>query len=225
MKNTQENMISNTRYLMGKHGLKNVTELAKRTGIPQPTLHRILAGDVKEPKLMNIRQISDYFGVTVADLLEKDLTNLPQHIESNVEGDPIPITFRKVPVVGTAELGSKGYWCDLEYPVGEGDGFIRWPTQDPDAYALRCTGTSMLPRIKSGEFVVIEPNSVYVSGDEVLVVTAEEESMIKTYLYKRDGYVNLVSVNEDHPPIRVAENDVMKIHYVAGIAKPALHSE
>ncbi len=225
MKNTQEKIISNTKYLMKKHGLKNVTELAKRTGIPQPTLHRILAGDVKEPKLLNIRQISGYFGVAVADLLEKDFTNPSQQTESNVEGDPICITFKKVPVVGTAQLGRNGYWCDLEYPVGEGDGFIRWPTKDPNAYALRCTGTSMLPRIKSGEFVVVEPNSAYISGDEVLVVTAQGESMIKTYLYKRDGYVNLVSVNEDHPPIRVAEDEVVKIHYVAGIAKPALHSE
>lgn len=61
-------------------------------------------------------------------------------------------------MVGTAQLGDDGYFCELQYPVGHGDGRINWPTRDPNAYALRCKGESMKPRIRHGEFVVIEPN-------------------------------------------------------------------
>lgn len=55
-----------------------------------------------------------------------------------------------IPVVGSAQLGDNGHFCDLEYPVGHGDGSIDWPTKDPNAYALRCNGESMKPRIRHG---------------------------------------------------------------------------
>lgn len=222
MKNTQDLIIQNIKYLMSKKNVRNVTELAKNTGIHQPTLHRLLAGEVKEPKYLNLKQISDYFKITVVDLTERDLRVAPPQDESNVDGNPVDFVFRSVPIVGSAQLGDGGFWSDLQYPVGHGDGHIKWPTQDPDAYALRCVGTSMMPRIKSGEFVIVEPNNEYAAGDEVLVVTANDEVMVKTFLYQRDGYVNLVSVNEDHPPIRLEVGQVVKIHYVAGIAKPSL---
>ncbi|CDL28589.1 putative phage transcriptional regulator [Escherichia coli MP021017.5] len=46
--------------------------------------------------------------------------------------------------------------------------------------------------------------------------------MVKTFLFERDGLFHLMSVNEDHPPVRVPRENIEKIHYVAGIAKSAL---
>lgn len=80
----------------------------------------------------------------------------------------------------------------------------------------------MMPRIKEGEFVIVEPNHDYAPGDEVLVVTQDGEFMVKTFLFERDGLFHLMSVNEDHPPVRVSRENIEKIHYVAGIAKSAL---
>ena len=54
-----------------------------------------------------------------------------------------------IPIVGAAKLGDKeNYFVDLEYPAGNGDGGILFSTQDENAYALRCIGDSMTPRIK-----------------------------------------------------------------------------
>lgn len=222
MKNSQNLIINNIKHLIQKNKIKSVTELAKNIGIHQPTLHRLLSGDVKEPKYINLKQISDFFKITVVDLTEKDLQIEHPTTEAGVEKSSVDLIFKIVPIVGSAQLGDGGFWSDLQYPVGHGDGHIKWPTQDPDAYALRCIGTSMMPRIKSGEFVIVEPNNTYSAGDEVLVVTINDEVMVKTFLYNRDGYINLVSVNEDHPPIHLEVAQVVKIHYVAGIAKPSL---
>jgi hypothetical protein len=38
-------------------------------------------------------------------------------------------------------------------------GLRRYPSRDPNAYALRVKGDSMRPRIKPGEFVLVEPNT------------------------------------------------------------------
>lgn len=83
----------------------------------------------------------------------------------------------------------------------------------------------MKPRIKDGEYVVIEPNYHYLPGDEVLVVTKDERVMVKTFLYERDGEVMVMSVNEEHLPIRFSLSEIQSIHYVAGIAKPSLRVE
>lgn len=130
-----------------------------------------------------------------------------------------------VPVVGTAQLGDDGYWHELEYPVGQGEGFVRYPTADPNTYALRVKGDSMWPRIKPGEFVVIEPNGPLITGEEVMVQTVDGRSMIKLLISQRDGLVELHSINGEHKPITLESAQIAKMHYVGGILKKSRYYE
>lgn len=132
----------------------------------------------------------------------------------------------RVPVVGNAQLGNEGYFEALDFPPGHGDGYLNIHSDDPDAYGLKVTGDSMLPRIKNGEFVLIEPNKSYFSGDEVMVRTVAGRTMIKEFIYLRDGMYRLDSVNAEHMPIHIAESEVLEIHLVGGILKSSrfLHS-
>ncbi len=131
----------------------------------------------------------------------------------------------RIAVVGAAQLGDNAHYCELEYPVGFGDGYIEWPSRDGGAFALRCKGESMKPRIKHGEFVVIEPGREVHPGDEVLVTAADGRVMVKQLAYVRDGVVYLDSVNESHPRISMAKETIRTMHYVAGIAKSAMWSQ
>jgi phage repressor protein C with HTH and peptisase S24 domain len=126
--------------------------------------------------------------------------------------------FIKVPIVGNAQLGDDGYWCELEYPVGHGDGYIKYAVRDKNAYALRCVGDSMKPRIRDGEFVIVEPSYAPQPGDDVMVKSVDGRVMVKTYLYTRDDRVHLMSINEAHPPQSFALHEIEKMHPVAGIA-------
>lgn len=128
---------------------------------------------------------------------------------------------RRVPVLGTAQLGEDGFHYALDYPVGHGDGFIDYPTADKNAYALRVKGDSMRPRIKHGEFVLIEPDTAPQAGEEVLVRTTDGRVMVKVLDFRRDGVVQLSSVNEAHRPITLDEKDIERLHYVAAIVKPS----
>src|SRR5690606_9028328 len=121
----------------------------------------------------------------------------------------------RIPVVGTAQLGDNGHFVEMEYPVGHGDGYIDLPTNDPSAYAVRCRGDSMAPRIQHGEFVIVEPGVEVQPGDEVLVKAKDGRVMVKKYLYRRDGRVHLVSVNDAHPSINIEERDIEAMHYVS----------
>ncbi|WP_314407391.1 S24 family peptidase [Pseudomonas kuykendallii] len=124
-----------------------------------------------------------------------------------------------IPVVGKAMLGTDGFFDDMEYPTGHGDGYLDIHSDDKNAYALRVVGNSMHPRIKNGEFVLVEPNHPYLHGDEVLVRTHDGKSMIKEFIYHRDGQYRFDSVNDGYPPVFLEESLVSKIHFVAGILK------
>ncbi|MFU9135761.1 S24 family peptidase [Erwinia tasmaniensis] len=212
----------NIKHLMDESGIISVTELSKRVNLQQSTLHRLLTGEVKDPKYTTLKYLADYFQVSPVDLIERDLRSVQSSNLIQIEGDLHSFALQKVPVLGNTQLGHGGYWSDMQYPVGNGDGFLRWPSSDHDVYALKCVGDSMMPRIKEGEFVIVEPNQNFHPGDEVLVVTNNGEVMVKTFLFKRDGFFHLLPVNEDHAPIRIAVQDVTKMQYVAGIAKSSL---
>ncbi|SPP31310.1 putative HTH-type transcriptional regulator [Arsenophonus endosymbiont of Aleurodicus floccissimus] len=219
----------NIKKLMDEKGVKSVAELSRRIGMPQPTLHRMLSGEVKSPRLEIVQKIANFFRVEANELLYKDL--MPPNISAQnepklykkVEVNTIPFDFCKVPVLGTTQLGGGGYWNSKESSVGHDYGYIIWPTEDNDAFALRCQGESMMPRIQHGEFVVMEPNYKYKPGDEVLVQDDHGQVMVKTFLYQRDDVVHLLSINSNHPPIRLAASTIEKIIYVAGIVKDSLY--
>lgn len=131
----------------------------------------------------------------------------------------------KVPVVGTAQLGDNGHWDNLQYPPGHGDGYITYWTKDPNAYALRVTGDSMRPRIKPGEFVIIEPGASVEPGDEVVVKTTDGRSMVKILSARKNGFIELRSINEIHAPLSLEESMVESMHLVSGIAKSTLYQD
>lgn len=120
-----------------------------------------------------------------------------------------------VPVIGEAILGIDGMIDMLEIHAG----WLQIYSADKDAYGLKVKGDSMWPRIQSGEYVVIEPNTSVHSGDEVFVRTKDGHNMIKIMNKTRDGDFQFSSVNSDHRPITISPSDIEKIHYVSAIVK------
>jgi phage repressor protein C with HTH and peptisase S24 domain len=121
-------------------------------------------------------------------------------------------------------LGMDGYFDALDYPVGHGDGHLAVSSKDPNAYALRVMGSSMTPRIKNGEFVLVEPNLPYASGDDVLIRTKNGRAMIKEFIYLCDGQYRFDSYGPGHDPIYINESEVEKVHFVGGIFKSYRYS-
>ncbi|HHN8367608.1 TPA: S24 family peptidase [Morganella morganii] len=162
------------------------------------------------------------FGEKAARRLERDYGMPPGFLDSNEELQPDEIEFvgfipnGMVKVVGEAFLGIDGAVDMIEAL----EGWIQIYSDDKDVYALKVKGDSMWPRIQSGEYVVVEPNTVVRSGDEVFVRTVEGKNMVKILNKTRDGSYQFTSVNNTHPPITVDPREVEKMHYVAAIVKP-----
>lgn len=194
-----------------------VMEVAKAADVSRQAVYMWLSGDSKSLKSENLIPVATLLGVRERWLESGRGPKLRTGTADLIE--------MGVPVVGTAQLGDDGYWLETGYPVGQGEGFVHYPTRDKNTYALRVKGDSMRPRIKPGEFVVIEPSHGYVHGDEVMVKTLDGRCMVKVYGHHRAGSIELLSINEDHRPITVEEAQVEKIHYVGGILKSSLYYE
>lgn len=211
-------LLDNVKFLMRKKGI-SLPLLAERTEIEESRLLELLNSDNVENEKLFLSTLEQLFLISTDRLLYDDLSQNSKGVNF-LKMRSVPVN--RVPIRGYAQLGAEGHWVDLEYPVGEGDGYIWWPSRDEDVYALKCQGDSMTPRIKHGEYVIIEPNHEIKNGDEVLVVTDEDQVMVKIYAYEQGGRLTLYSVNENHEPINLYQENIRKMHYMAGIAKESL---
>jgi phage repressor protein C with HTH and peptisase S24 domain len=215
---------SNIKRLREALGLTRA-QLAAQVGVSPATVSDWESGVIKNIDGRNLIRAAQVLRVSAEALFDeaassqKDQTNTKEEMAAPV----FPIGLARVPVVGTAQLGDEGYWHELEYPPGNGDGYALFPTNDKNAFGLHVEGDSMRPRFKPGEVVIIEPNKRVESGNEVCVKTTDGRVMVKVLDWRRQGMLQLSSVNEDHKPITLKEQQVEFVYRVIGSVQADMH--
>ncbi|KTD22285.1 HTH-type transcriptional regulator [Legionella lansingensis] len=58
----------NLRHLLKLHDELSVSELARLTEIPQPTLHHLLSGTTKKPRRSVLEKLANFFSVSISQL-------------------------------------------------------------------------------------------------------------------------------------------------------------
>ena len=216
----------------------NPYELQRETGVPQPTIHRILTGESTDPRTKTLRPLADFFRVSVSDMRDRDLSiptpdsdgSSPRStllgFESNVEDAPaIMGAPQRIPVLGRVQAGADGLLHIDDFNAEHPDGYLTWYANCPDAYALRIRGESMSPRYLPGEFVGVDPCAEVQPSDEVIVILKDGRRMIKRLLWIRDDQVCFESVNKDHPNIIIDRSEIDRMNLVLGhIPKAAFRS-
>jgi len=125
--------------------------------------------------------------------------------------------FTRVPVVGMIRPNGST-WEGMEMN-SLGDGFINYATKDLKAYAIRCMGDALKPRIKDGEYVIIEPDMPVLSGDEVAILSLDGEYMLKTFEYTRNGKLYYTSINEDTLKESIELDQIKGFYLISAIVK------
>ncbi|HET8729757.1 MAG TPA: S24 family peptidase [Moraxellaceae bacterium] len=222
-------------------------ELAETCGIAYQSVYGWFTGDTKSIEAAHLAKVAKRYGGNLEYLvsgigpllsderiytdggsrndrttLNAGTNNLDEDQGSDF-GDEVEIKFRGIPVVGTAQFGDEGFFEELQYPVGHGDGFVDFPSRDASAYALRGNGNSMSPRFRHGEYIIVEPGTEVHPGDEVMVRMRDGRVMGKVYAYQRDGMAYFDSINADHAQISVQVEQIEKMHFIAGVAKRSLY--
>ena len=84
---------NNLEKLMQIHGNISVSELARSTQLPQPTLHHILSGDTKNPRKKALETLAKFFSVSTEQLLGKEPLPhiIPEIMKESLRLRTIPI--------------------------------------------------------------------------------------------------------------------------------------
>ena len=116
---------------------------------------------------------------------------------------------QRIPVLGYAQAGSRGYFDDAGYPVGSGWDEVPFPNlDDPHVYALEVSGDSMEPVYREGDLIIVSPAASIRRGDRVVVKTRDGEVMAKQLVRQTASRVDLQSLNPKHPERSLAADEV-----------------
>ncbi|SDU13994.1 Phage repressor protein C, contains Cro/C1-type HTH and peptisase s24 domains [Pseudomonas pohangensis] len=213
--------------------------LSNACGITYEAVRQWFAGDtanIKNEHLMSIalafrtsvdwlltgngqRDFSTFKGSAAAEPLHEDAPRDTTGDEYFHRDDGL------IPIFGTAKLEENGYFESVDFPATPENGFVRITSVDSGAYALKVIGDALQPRIRSGEFVLIEPNNPYITAGEEVLVQVDDgslaKSMIKIFKDKQDGLFHFFCINGAHPPLTIDESSVIKMHLISAIINPS----
>jgi SOS-response transcriptional repressor LexA len=130
------------------------SELARRTGVGQPVIHRIASGETDNPKVATLSPIANFFALSISQLI----------------GDE-PLPENRLP--GTFNPGTHGW---MQVPLLSWEQLLEWPNLkdqktnfkptesistdfhlSENAYALRVKDNTMEPRFPEGMLIIVEP--------------------------------------------------------------------
>ena len=188
------NLSPNLRALMARHDDISENKLAQRTGVPQPTIHRILSGKVKDPRDGTLRPLAAFFGVTV-EQLRTQLPTAAQVAEA-------PLTYSAAMTDSAPQFES-----DLELLIAQV--VVRpqpgTPAKAPDLVPTRISVPYRLSWLQSAQatpadlFVMkVEGDGMertLFDGDRIAVNTAQREIV--------DGKVYVFTTGGTEPDVKI----------------------
>lgn len=205
MSNRELLVRKNLEWLIERAGT-NPHVLKEKTGVPQPTIHRILTGESTDPRTSTLQPIADYFGVTVADLRDRDLSAgavpLPagaRRVHAADEHDPSLTQIMKVVI--KVQAGITGFQVEPEYYDGTTMGVpTAWVRNErlvvSDLLAIGVKGESMEPSLYDGDTIIVNTADKQLVDGAVYAVNYEGEVVVKR-LVRDAGMWWLTSDNSD----------------------------
>lgn len=203
----------------------NPTALAKAIDMGnkglQPGMSRLLKGGNVRPNTLD--PVAEHFGMDAsAFTTDAAATEWASRLglTDDVEEAGDARAPRRVPVVGTAKMGDDGFYEEMSGLPGAGDGHIEIATRDPNAYGLRVRGQSMFPAIRDGWYVLVEPNGTPHEGEYVLIRLKDGRKMVKEFLFRRQGSIEVMSVNGEER-FTIHSEDMLDMQAVGAVVSPS----
>lgn len=193
--------------LMESRGPRTAPELARLTGVPQPTIWRILKGESRDPETGTLEKLAKHYRITVAQL--RGETALNQISEPTYNVDPGP-DVHAINLISWVQAGKPQPVSD-PHRAGEGEKPIYTSRRvGPNAYALRIRGDSMenpngMPTFPHGCVIVVDPDKPARPGSFVVVrLEGSEEATFKQFV-EDAGQKFLKPLNPRYPLLQLKE--------------------
>ncbi len=204
--NSEANLHSVLRKLMIEVHVSEA-ELARKTNIPQPTLHRILSGATRSPRGASLAPLANFFSVTINQLLGVDPLpedRVPGTYNPRIQGwTPVPIiSWEQASQWDTFKHQLRGTtwdtWASTDLPVSE------------DAYAIEVCGTSMEPLFNEKTMLIVEAKRKPQDRDFVIAANKDgAKAVFKQALFDGDDCY-LKSINSEFKTLEMDAQYILK---------------
>ena len=197
----------NLGWLMLKKGFNSNTladalEKANKK-VPQPTIHRILSGESTDPRTSTLEPLASFFGVTVADLRDKDLELGGESITLYDAEDAIPEGIVLIPEYDidlSAGNGTINYEENLAEPRAYKKSWFSKEGINPKyAKRFKVHGDSMEPILFDGDSVLVnmdENDTTRIIEGKIYAIRYGNELRVKRLSRRLDGTITLHSDNK-----------------------------
>lgn len=161
-------------------------ELGRRSGVPQPTIHRIVTNAVASPRHENVEKIAKALKVSSYWLWNggdqnsqgSNPINSPAAIEQNIE--PGPAIKGYVPLISWVQAGA---WCEVMDVKTLDDAEVWLPcaaSHSSQSYALRVRGLSMFNQherrsFRDGDIIFVDPSKDAENGSLVIAKLVDSQ--------------------------------------------------
>lgn len=221
------------RSLMTQHAIGE-SELARQTGVPQSTIHRVLKGHNLEPRDSTLLPLATYFGITVEQLRRGTIaaksaydramqcaksamksTPASTALESEDGLDPIRgVPIPEVDLVVTGEPGTR-----VPMSVDSADPtlypphwFERVGARPEDLRSMKVVGDSMEPLLHPGDRITIHLADTRIVDRSVYAFFVDHlhlDIRIRRFFWTLDGRLRIVS---DHPDKTLYPDEYLAPH-------------
>lgn len=173
------------RYLINDIGAMSEGELSRRTGVPQPTIHRILSGATPNPRLEAIAPLAEFFNVSTDQMLGR--VPLPK---DRIPGSFVTTVLSKkiVPLLDWDESAS---WPEIiNHPDFKTE--RKWISSESgikgSGFALKISSTDYLPEFRKNTVIVIDCSRTPKNGDFIIgILKKNQKAILGRFSISKDG--------------------------------------
>lgn len=192
-------------------------ELGRRSGVPQPTIHRIITGQSTSPRLGNLEQIARALGVTVDSLWIEggSASTTSKKIKrptSSKDFELYSVSTGHVYRVPLIALEHALEWRSGGYDLSRAEVFMPCPVEvGPHAFFFIMPNDSMLGQkteksIPEGWLVYVDPDSVPQPG-QIALGSFNKNTPIVGILIEHGGETFLKPSNHQYEKVKVDPNN------------------
>ncbi len=198
--------------LMAERGEMSQYALSKQSGVPQPTIQRLLKGETKHPSSETLIKLAKALSVDLSLMVQEQ----PGQQQSATRDEPStgPLILggpRALPIISYVQAGR---WREIvdAFPRGSADDYVKPRNEHgPHSFALYVEGDSMTPEFTAGDIIIIDPDIAPNPGNYVIARNHEQEATFKKYRPRGRGadgqeVFELVPLNDDYATLR-SDND------------------
>ena len=175
----------------------------------------------------SFEEIAHHFSFSSLATVHEHLTNLEQkgfirrsHNESrSIEIVPEPghASATELPLLGQVAAGVPIEAVTTQETIAVPDDLI---PRRGSSYVLRVRGDSMIDEhIQDGDFVVVNSRNTAENGEMVIALIDGTSATVKKFYREPGGWIRLQPANENVPPIRVQEDQMLVQGIVVGVIR------